>query len=500
MKVAGVAPDDPAMVRGPRADPGAGRAGRGQRLHQDPAGAVRRVRLGAASPRCRSRSCCCPAGPTSTCYEVSYWSRTVIVPLLILMDRKPVQRLPRVLPPRRAVAGAAPPCQPALPPRAAAVLAARPSSGRTSSSAWTTASRAGSASGRGPCGRAPSRRRGAGSRTRLAVPGGLGGIFPAMANAVLALRLLGYPDDHPLIRGQIKEIEALGVEEPRVASLPALRLAGLGHRAGRQRAHRARACPPTIRSSGARRSGCWTSRSRCPATGRSSARTCRPAAGRSSTTTTSIRTSTTRPWSLMALEKIERPDPERRQRCDRARPRRGSSACRARTAAGRRSTPTTTGSSSTTSRSPTTAPCSIPSTEDLTGRGLELLGTLGLSARIDPAARRALGFIRRTQTARRLVVRALGRELHLRHLVGAARARGHRRGPRATTTCGARCAWLERAAERGRRLGRDAATPTTIPRWPARGSRSRARRRGRCSRSSPRGTPRARRSSAASTT
>jgi squalene-hopene/tetraprenyl-beta-curcumene cyclase len=47
---------------------------------------------------------------------------------------------------------------------------------------------------------------------RLAVPGGLGGIFPAMTNAVLALQALGYPDDHPLIRGQIKEIEALGVE------------------------------------------------------------------------------------------------------------------------------------------------------------------------------------------------------------------------------------------------------------------------------------------------
>jgi squalene-hopene/tetraprenyl-beta-curcumene cyclase len=47
---------------------------------------------------------------------------------------------------------------------------------------------------------------------RLAVPGGLGGIFPAMTNAVLALRTLGYPEDHPLIRGQVKEIENLGIE------------------------------------------------------------------------------------------------------------------------------------------------------------------------------------------------------------------------------------------------------------------------------------------------
>jgi squalene-hopene/tetraprenyl-beta-curcumene cyclase len=47
---------------------------------------------------------------------------------------------------------------------------------------------------------------------RLAVPGGLGGIFPAMVNAVLAMRLLGYADDHPLVLGQLKEIEALGIE------------------------------------------------------------------------------------------------------------------------------------------------------------------------------------------------------------------------------------------------------------------------------------------------
>jgi len=48
---------------------------------------------------------------------------------------------------------------------------------------------------------------------RLAVPGGLGGIYPAMANAILALRALGYPEDHPLVLGQIKEIEALAVDD-----------------------------------------------------------------------------------------------------------------------------------------------------------------------------------------------------------------------------------------------------------------------------------------------
>src|SRR5206468_3298526 len=47
---------------------------------------------------------------------------------------------------------------------------------------------------------------------RLAASGGLGGIYPAMANSILAMRLLGYPDDHPIVLGQLKEIEALGVE------------------------------------------------------------------------------------------------------------------------------------------------------------------------------------------------------------------------------------------------------------------------------------------------
>lgn len=37
---------------------------------------------------------------------------------------------------------------------------------------------------------------------RMRGEGGIGGIFPAMANAVMALRVLGYPDDHPdFVRG-----------------------------------------------------------------------------------------------------------------------------------------------------------------------------------------------------------------------------------------------------------------------------------------------------------
>ncbi len=145
-------------------------------------------------------------------YEVSYWSRTVIVPLLVIMDRKPVRWLPPELsldelwPVPRERASLRFPRVPQpfswrdlfwknffiavddglkiwerfspRPFRKRAVAAAR---------AWL--------------------------EERLALPGGLGGIYPAMANAILAMRLLGYPDDHPLVLGQLKEIEALAVEE-----------------------------------------------------------------------------------------------------------------------------------------------------------------------------------------------------------------------------------------------------------------------------------------------
>ena len=144
-------------------------------------------------------------------YEVSYWSRCVIVPLLIIMDRKPIKWLPsrqsldELWPVPRAEASLRFPRVPdpfswrglfwknffiavddglkiweRFSPRALrrmAIEAAR---------LWL--------------------------EERLSVPGGLGGIYPAMANSVLALRLLGYPDDHPLILGQLKEIEALAVE------------------------------------------------------------------------------------------------------------------------------------------------------------------------------------------------------------------------------------------------------------------------------------------------
>lgn len=43
--------------------------------------------------------------------------------------------------------------------------------------------------------------------------GGLGAIFPPIVNALMAMRVLGYPDDHPEVLGQWKEVEAFEIHE-----------------------------------------------------------------------------------------------------------------------------------------------------------------------------------------------------------------------------------------------------------------------------------------------
>ena len=42
---------------------------------------------------------------------------------------------------------------------------------------------------------------------------GLGAIFPAMVNAVIAFRCLGYEESHPLVQGQLRELERFEIEE-----------------------------------------------------------------------------------------------------------------------------------------------------------------------------------------------------------------------------------------------------------------------------------------------
>lgn len=48
---------------------------------------------------------------------------------------------------------------------------------------------------------------------RLEDSDGLGAIFPPIVNTIFALRCLGYGQDHPLVRGQIHELERLEIED-----------------------------------------------------------------------------------------------------------------------------------------------------------------------------------------------------------------------------------------------------------------------------------------------
>ncbi len=70
-----------------------------------------------------------------------------------------------------------------------------------------------------------------------------------------------------------------------------------------------------------------------------------------------------------------------------------------------------------------------PSTPDLAGRVLEMLGQLGRRVG-DPAVDRAVAYIRGDAGGRRQLVRPLGRELHLWHLAGARRPGRRRRAGR----------------------------------------------------------------------
>jgi squalene-hopene/tetraprenyl-beta-curcumene cyclase len=210
MKMAGVSPEDPAMVRA-------------RERIREMGGPVRanvftKILLALFGeydwngvPAMPVEIMLAPRSFFFNIYEVSYWSRTVIVPLLIIMDRKPVKWLP----PEQGLDELWP-----VPREHASLRFPRlpdPFSWRAlfwknffiavddGLKVWERFSPR------------PLRRRAVEAarlwlEERLPLPGGLGGIYPAMANAILALRLLGYPDDHPLVLGQLKEIEALAVE------------------------------------------------------------------------------------------------------------------------------------------------------------------------------------------------------------------------------------------------------------------------------------------------
>lgn len=140
-------------------------------------------------------------------YEISYWSRTVLVPLLILFAVKPVRPVPAEFRLDELY----------LVPREQADISF-PRDPRTFTwrNAFLALDRLLRLYDRWPLAglRRRALRAAEGWMTeRMQGEGGLGGIFPAMANAVAALACLGYGLDHPLVQRGLRAIEELRLED-----------------------------------------------------------------------------------------------------------------------------------------------------------------------------------------------------------------------------------------------------------------------------------------------
>ena len=90
---------------------------------------------------------------------------------------------------------------------------------------------------------------------RLEMTDGLGAIYPAMLNAIIALRCLGYSEDDPQVIRARDEFEKLGIEQPATPEMPeptfrmhALHVARCGIRRRRSTRSAKPACRATIRA------------------------------------------------------------------------------------------------------------------------------------------------------------------------------------------------------------------------------------------------------------
>jgi squalene-hopene/tetraprenyl-beta-curcumene cyclase len=139
-------------------------------------------------------------------YEVSYWSRTVLVPLLIIFAHRPVRPVPAsahldelYLAPRTQTKYSLPRDPQTFTWRNFFLVVDRILRIHDRSVRWPFRDRA-------------VRQATRWMLERMQGEGGLGGIFPAMANSVIALTCLGYPLEHPAVRKALAEIDALRIE------------------------------------------------------------------------------------------------------------------------------------------------------------------------------------------------------------------------------------------------------------------------------------------------
>src|ERR1035437_771091 len=148
-------------------------------------------------------------------YEISAWSRSILVPLAIMYARKPFKRIPAEHGIDELYVGG----------RANSVLRLRMD--RKSFLSWRNffiildrIMHIAEAVHIRPLRKLALKKAEKWMLERLEMTDGLGAIYPAMLNAIIALRCMGYSEDDPQVIRARDEFEKLGIEEPASAALP----------------------------------------------------------------------------------------------------------------------------------------------------------------------------------------------------------------------------------------------------------------------------------------
>ena len=197
-----------------------------QRFHPLHAGDVRRADLAQQCRCCRSRSCCCRCGRRFIINKISYWARTTIVPLMVLAALKPRAQ-------ESSAASASTNCS-CRTPHSIGMTAKAPHQ----SWGWFLLFRGLDSILRAIEPLFPKKLARAARSTsavafieeRLNGEDGLGAIYPPMANTVMMYEVLGKRSGLSAARDHAKGHRQAAGDRRARGLLPALRLAGVGHR------------------------------------------------------------------------------------------------------------------------------------------------------------------------------------------------------------------------------------------------------------------------------
>ena len=201
-----------------------------------------------SAPACRPSWCLIPSRLGFSLSAMSAWTRTIVVPLSIMAYYKPVRSLPAERGHRRAVPRRS---RPAVAPHGPLAFVDQFLPGRRP--------RAQVARSLGPRRLAAARPFAAAHRWMLEHcenTDGLGAIFPPMVYSIIALRCLDYDLDSPAVQWAHEAARRPAHRRGRPGSRAALPLAGLGHGDRHRLRWPTPGCPPIIPHGRARSSGC----------------------------------------------------------------------------------------------------------------------------------------------------------------------------------------------------------------------------------------------------